>query len=723
MAVEWTEAWSEISLTNNGSDWVDYNLNTLLSVPKGAIAYIVLINNTNAAHTVGVRTDGSALDRYVNIWYGQTENSLVTALTMYAKVHSDTGIVEIYSDVKINAKNITAYLAGYWTGVDFTERFDSVTSTAGGGKWTAWDVYTSYSVPKGSVCSVTYANYDSASPHNIGIRINGSKTDYFSIAVSRTSTSANCGTFSVKSSFSTGKIDYYEDNTTNTKYYLTGYFSSAMDYQEVVWENATATVTTWQDWNTSSTAHNHGLAKGLVADVTCHSIRSAGTADTVGARAKGSALERKITPYSNYYRSGIILPTATDSSGLYQFITADTTYPRSTVLGFYVESADQDNGWYECCAPFMGTYSSWTDVDLYSLCRVPKGAVAFVVMQNANKAVDCYLGVRTNGSALERKAVLHEAEAGGGTHLGLYVKTDADGIIETIATSQAGGANASCNFFLMGYWVGVDFTEAWNDVGLPAKATTWGNISGTVQASVVHQMVCGNLQQDAATTLGIKSGGSGASTRYRSVHEAEGDSAKGGNWYSACTKADANGKVMLYSSSITSTPAVFYDAGYFAAANMDYVDENTPPTVSITSANVWTDYTYSNLDSGSRVVDCIVGHSSASAEYNVGVRQKGRATVRILLEHESETNNYAGFGIPAQADADKKLQFICGHASYEYMQVFGYYKPTYSDGAKSGWLQWVFTTEPPSGSGYKKIAYVAEPQTSSAWNKVKREGD
>ena len=110
-----------------------------------------------------------------------------------------------------------------------------------------------------------------------------------------------------------------------------------------------------------------------------------------------------------------------------------------------------------------GASASWQDEDL-SAYGVSASEVAEVVMANKSGNNEREAGVRTNGSSLERRLDLHEAEEEGLDVGTLLVKADAtaNATIEVYAE-----VDADVDFYLVGYWTTppADYTELFADIG------------------------------------------------------------------------------------------------------------------------------------------------------------------------------------------------------------------------------------------------------------------
>lgn len=90
--------------------------------------------------------------------------------------------------------------------------------------------------------------------------------------------------------------------------------------------------------------------------------------------------------------------------------------------------------------------NTWLDLDLSNY-GVPAYAVCEIVMVNQANGDPCFIGVRENGSTLERKIELHESESGGVDSFTMHVKADENSIIEYYTQRYPDGF-----FCLVGWW-------------------------------------------------------------------------------------------------------------------------------------------------------------------------------------------------------------------------------------------------------------------------------
>lgn len=324
--------------------------------------------------------------------------------------------------------------------------------------------------------------------------------------------------------------------------------------------------------------------------------------------------------------------------------------------------------WTESFSSFVPAGTGWQNYDIFTNKSVPKGAIAYIVCSSVNDAADRTVGVRTDGSSLDRYINLHEAEGGGSTNAGMYVKVDSStGYIETYCSSTTG-----ITFYLLGYWTGVDFTEGWEGSGFTPG---WNTISyGSGLASKVAAFVLYNSSIGTARYAGVRAVGSSLDRRIL-LHESEGGSLATTAMGTVCAKCNSSGQAQVYAEYIDGVNFSDAQMSGFFDSTMDYT-ELAPTAGAISSANTWTDMDCTAyLDQDGRVVDTYCMHSSSNAEINVGARKNGSSLARYILEHEAESNNYAGYGCPTETDGSGIIEFYCGSASAEYVGILGYYIP------------------------------------------------
>jgi hypothetical protein len=314
----------------------------------------------------------------------------------------------------------------------------------------------------------------------------------------------------------------------------------------------------------------------------------------------------------------------------------------------------------------------WQNYDIYTNKAVPKSAIAHIVIASVNTTAARTVGVRTDGSALNRYVKLHEGEAGGAVCASMYVKVDAStGYIETYCDSTTG-----ITFYLMGYWTGVTYTELMQTLTIDT-ATAWTDIdlSAYMTDGYVAEIMLCNRQDGAAVTMGVRTNSSSLE-RSVAIHEAESASVETTDCttYTMCVKTDASGVIDYYTSSTTTVDFILI--GYFGS-------EITYTELMVTGSSAstgWQDWDLTDsLDQDGRVCEILSGNAARGVEYNFGCRVEGSGLNRYILIHESETNGNNGFVTACGTDANGILEMYLGNASNEFFRCLGYFKSLVSD--------------------------------------------
>ena len=325
--------------------------------------------------------------------------------------------------------------------------------------------------------------------------------------------------------------------------------------------------------------------------------------------------------------------------------------------------------WTEAFSSFTTSGTGWNDYDIYTAKSVPKGAIALIAMTNTAQAGANTVGVRTDGSSLDRYIKLHEAEAGGAVVATMFVKVDSStGYIETYSSSSG------LTFYLLGYFTGIDFTEAFAQM-TTSTDRTWTDYDIYTEKSVpkgsVVQCACINCFDAAYALLGVRTDGSSL-VRYQSVHEAESSSVEytDADAYSICVKSDhSTGKIEIYEDL---DYGYIYHLGYFGA-DMDYVELNQELTPTL--AGSWEEQDLTPyLDQDGRVCEVYCGNRLTNAEKDVGCRIKGSSLSRYILVHEGEDGYNTGATFVCGTDASGILETYVNSATNPRFYLKGYFK-------------------------------------------------
>lgn len=263
--------------------------------------------------------------------------------------------------------------------------------------------------------------------------------------------------------------------------------TSTSKYDEKFQDITIGTASTWTDIDLSS----YGVAANQVVEIGIRNS-STSTARDAGVRIKGSSLARKIVLHAATTAGWDMttMTVKTDANKKIQAYAANTSDVHFYLVGIW-NSGDYTEKFQ---ALTIGTTGSW--VDSAALSTYGAGANQMVEVMASKKSTTAYIaGIRTNGSALDRKLTLHASTSSAADCLVMQAKADASTKIEVWK------GNTSVTFTLLGYWTTAPatFTEKFVDVGKPTASATWYTRSLSSQ-SVPANAVCEMLIANASTT-------------------------------------------------------------------------------------------------------------------------------------------------------------------------------------------------------------------------------
>ena len=344
-------------------------------------------------------------------------------------------------------------------------------------------------------------------------------------------------------------------------------------------------------------------------------------------------------------------------------------YPVSQICGVdpaYTEGMD-----YWVTGTYGDSDNTWSDYDIFTEKSVPKGAVAEIIIESVEAGVEMNMGIRTDGSSLARYFEMHEAEAGGYTHIRMFVLVDeSTGLVETFCED----VTDDMLFHVVGYWENVTFDEL-AFTYLANSSGAWVTEAIFAYTAGVYHIILRNSEDNTANTMGIRAVGSSLDRKVL-IHEPE----SGGNSYlDMMVKPDVDGDIQLYSSDAAN--AIFILSGYFGE-ELDFVELFQQLITGILWQEVdLTEY----LDEDERVCDFLLGHSDINDEIRLGVRNADSGVHRSFSEHEAEddggnTGEVTGFGISAQPNADGQIDIYHLNALESHNYLMGYFKPAATSG-------------------------------------------
>jgi hypothetical protein len=238
-----------------------------------------------------------------------------------------------------------------------------------------------------------------------------------------------------------------------------------------------------------------------------------------GIRAVGSTLERWLLLHEAEAGgvNALVMHVQADANSRIECYAEDKNDIQFVLLGFWTKGTYVER-WNQFNANTAGT---WEDRSLAPF-SVGADQVAEMVIANKNGSFDYHGGVRRDGSSLDRKLHLQEAEAGGVDKATMMVMagSTASAPVEVYAEEKD-----NIDFYLAGYWSDPPgtFVEDFANIGSPVADKTWEDkfLTGFgVPARSVVQIALSNRDINEENNMGVRRQGSSLS-RFINLHEAE----------------------------------------------------------------------------------------------------------------------------------------------------------------------------------------------------------
>lgn len=320
------------SITPTAATWTNVNVNSLYSIPNGAVVEVLcLYNGTHGAAqytNLGIRGgDSSDSTRFIPVHRTQTSTSGYYGYKTYATVNSSGNITTYATPISAGSyTNARFVIVGYWTGVTFHENFVSLTTTNDN----TWRTYTlSDSNANEAVANVVFGNFDNVA-NVVGTREPGSSiVRTIDVGASHTPGDA-CVSFMVKTNSSL-QFEYIAERPNINCYYMGCFDSGDLDYVEKFTSYSVTANSTWVNSDISSMLD----VDGRTADMQM----LANNVYQVGVRSNGSSDNRYqwwFSQSTSYYY-GPSMAVNSDGTGLiqhYYSTGAGTTYLYG--MGYYI---------------------------------------------------------------------------------------------------------------------------------------------------------------------------------------------------------------------------------------------------------------------------------------------------------------------------------------------------------------------------------------------------
>lgn len=312
------------------------------------------------------------------------------------------------------------------------------------------------------------------------------------------------------------------------------------------------------------------------------------------------------------------------------------------------------------------TADTWEIADL-ALAGVPANAVVEVAVMNSSSTRENLAGIRVVGSPHDRRLLFHEAESGGSDIVVMHVQTDEFSRIETYAESVS-----DVSFVLLGYWTAGSFVEAMDFFGVSNNAS-WESVALSdygVPPGVTVEIVASNESADNEFSAGLRSAGS-ISERRVTLHEAE---SGGVDAFTMWVKAgsDASATIEVYSESVGDVE--FYLTGYWSPAPTEFVEGFAEIGASGASGQ-WSDHDLSALGvPADSVVNLVLENAQATAEAQLGGRQKGSGLNRLLVLQEAESGGGDFASMHVVSDTASTIQLFDDNTNFNHrFHVLGWW--------------------------------------------------
>jgi len=285
MFIRFTELMATVFTPASGAyTWTDWDL-TALGVPGNCVVEVLIYyTGTGAAleNSVGIRENGSALNRRATLSPYDTSQQMVT---MRCNVDAD-GVIERLTSYLAAVPYASFKVIGYYTGATYTELFTLLNDADG--VWTATDLFSVASVPKGAVVDILAANSTDTVRQAIGVRSPGETGRTFNLDKVRYAYGWNCLTVFDKTDTTDGEIEIFCDDASECMAYCMGYWDSTVDCTVLNQHLTTTPASTWNDKDLDA----FSVPTNVVGSLMMYNFEH-GVANQAGVRKDGSALDRR----------------------------------------------------------------------------------------------------------------------------------------------------------------------------------------------------------------------------------------------------------------------------------------------------------------------------------------------------------------------------------------------------------------------------------------------
>ena len=313
---------------------------------------------------------------------------------------------------------------------------------------------------------------------------------------------------------------------------------------------------------------------------------------------------------------------------------------------------------------------AWRDIDLSgSPYNVPANAVVEVAIYNKSTGKEREGGVRRNGSSLNRKIDIHEAEGGGKDLVVMHVQTDDSSVIECYSEKTN-----KVQFYLLGYWTTGTYEELWSsfetdhDEGHGEWASESLSSHG-VPSNKIAELVVFNTDSGKERETGMRESGSSLNRRV-DIHESEGNGEEMVSMF-VKTSSSASATIDVYNEDHNDLE--FVVLGYWSTPPGTYTQAFA--TVSAPSGSNWANVDLSSTGApAGAVAHLLLENYTQNNQLQVGARAVGSSIDRWFELHEAESGGGDFMPIHVELDGSSIFEGRKSSGSARY-RVIGWWTP------------------------------------------------
>jgi len=673
-------------LFNVGSTntWVDENLNAY-GVGSSQMAEIVIINVANSIpYYGGARANGSSLER--RLLFQSTPDGVDTMTMIVRADATSNATIEIYAG---HTGRVDFYLVGYWTAApgSYVEKFAVVGSPVADATWEDIDL-TSSGVGDGDVAEILLSNESTSEENEMGVRANGSSLSRHFDLRQNTDGGGDFGRMQVQTDGSAVIEFYHEDVSDTHSFQLLGYWDvgvilsnhTAGQEGDAFHENGSETNAELFSFKMTPCAGGMtvtqmvfrltsivGLVNGdwagveLVTDSNSDGFIGVGETTAVGGAGSVNTAAGTLTFSTSFAVSSVtnfilradFASLSTGDQVTIGLAAADITATQG-VTGTTTSVTHKEKP--ECYVEKYETWQAsnadtWETQDLsgapYS---VPANAVVEVAIVSSATSNERYGGVRAVGSSLERRLLIHEAEAGGSDILVMHVQANSSSQIQHYADTTS-----EPQFSLLGYWTCGTYVERFDTFSAGASGS-WQDknlCSYGVGPGYVAEIVMTNDDATDEREAGVRANGSSLQRRLN-LHKAEGGGVESATMF---VEADTTTGSTIEVYAQDDTDVDFYVVGYWSVAPLAYTELFTDVGSPASNA-AWldVDLTASGVPDSAHA-EFVLANEDVDDERRMGVRANGSGLSRNENVHEAEDGGGDFLRMHVAADSTATIEW------------------------------------------------------------------